>query len=180
MRKEYEMTEDGAKLGEALAKAREADAVGGKTGAEQLIIDRMKAAAAQRAGDFPTAIAALEAIHPKATGAEQGQLAEQLAAAYAQTRNNGKATEWMNKAIASGNTSPTIRQLQQYLLGASGDYNAIARDAGAAVAAAEQAGRRPAEGDLLRLAQAGKYSLASLQVLGGGALGVLGWGADMK
>jgi hypothetical protein len=142
------------KAREALAKAREADAVGGKTGAEQLIIDRMKAAAAQRAGDFPTAIAALEAIHPKVGGAEQGQLAEQLAAAYAQARNNGKATEWMNKAIAAGNTSPTIRQLQQYLLGASGDYNAIARDAGAAVAAAEQAGRRPAEDDLLRLADA--------------------------
>jgi hypothetical protein len=47
-----------------------------------------------------------------------------------------------------------VRQLQQYLQSASGDYNAIARDAGAAVAAAEQAGRRPDEGDLLRLADA--------------------------
>ena len=45
------------KAREALAKAREADAVGGKTAAEQLLIDRMKAAAAQRANDFPTAIA---------------------------------------------------------------------------------------------------------------------------
>ncbi len=142
------------KAREALAKAREADAVGGKTAAEQLIIDRMKAAAAQRANDFPTAIAALEAIHPKVSGAEAGQIAEQLAAAYAQTRNNGKATEWMNKAIAAGNSSATIKQLQQYLLGASGDYAAIARDAAAAVQAAEQAGRRPAEDDLLRLADA--------------------------
>lgn len=142
------------KAREALAKAREADAVGGKTAGEQLVIDRMKAAAAQRANDFPTAIAALEAIHPKVSGAEAGQIAEQLAAAYAQTRNNGKAGEWMNKAIAAGNNSPTIRQLQQYLLGASGDYAAIARDAAAAVQAAEQAGRRPGEDDLLRLADA--------------------------
>lgn len=142
------------KAREALAKAREADAVGGKSAAEQLLIDRMKAAAAQRANDFPTAIAALEAVHPKVSGAEAGQIAEQLAAAYAQTRNNAKATEWMNKAIAAGNNSPTIRQLQQFLLSTSGDFGAIARDAAAAVQAAEQAGRRPAEEDLLRLADA--------------------------
>ena len=142
------------KAREALGKVREAEAVGGKTAAEQLVIDRMKAAAAQRAADFPTAIAALEAIHPRVSGAEAGQIAEQLAAAYAQTRNNGKATEWMNKAIAAGNNSPTLRQLQQFLMGASGDYAAIARDAAAAVQAAEQAGRRPAEDDLLRLADA--------------------------
>jgi len=142
------------KAREALAKVREADAVGGKTPAEQLVIDRMKAAAAQRAGDFPTAIAALEAIHPKTSGPESGQIAEQLAAAYVQTRNNARASEWLAKAVAAGNTSPTLRQLQQYLQGASGDYAAIARDAGSAVAAAEQAGRRPSEDDLLRLADA--------------------------
>jgi hypothetical protein len=142
------------KAREALAKAREADAVAGKTAAEQLIIDRMKAAAAQRAGDFPTAIAALEAIHPKVSGAESGQIAEQLAAAYAQTRNNAKASEWTAKAVAAGNTSPTVRQLQQFLQGASGDYAAIARESAAAVTAAEQAGRRPGEDDLLRLADA--------------------------
>jgi hypothetical protein len=67
------------KAKEALAKVREADAVGGKTAAEQLTIDRMKAAAAQRAGDMGTAIQALESIHGKVGGAEQGQVAEQLA-----------------------------------------------------------------------------------------------------
>jgi hypothetical protein len=77
-------------------------------------------------------------------GAEAGQIAEQLAAAYAQTRNNAKATEWLNKATAAGNNSATLRQLQQFLLSNSGDFNAIARDAAAAVQAAEQAGRRPA------------------------------------
>ena len=139
---------------EALAKVREADAVGGKTGAEQLTIDRMKAAAAQRAGDMATAIQALESVHGKLSGAEAGQIAEQLASAYAQQRNNAKATEWLNKAIAAGNTGGSIKQLQSYLQSASGDYSAIARDAGGAVAAAEQAGRRPDEGDLLRLADA--------------------------
>jgi hypothetical protein len=139
------------KAKEALAKAREADAVGGKTAAEQLLVDRMKAAAAQRAGDSATAIQALESI---LGGAEQGQIAEQLASAHAQARNNGKATEWLNKAVQAGNNSAGVRQLQAYLQSSSGDYAAIARDAGAAVSAAEQAGRRPDEGDLLRLADA--------------------------
>jgi tetratricopeptide (TPR) repeat protein len=47
-----------------------------------------------------------------------------------------------------------VKQLQSYLQSTSGDYAAIARDASAAVSAAEQAGRKPDEGDLLRLADA--------------------------
>jgi len=142
------------KAKEALAKVREADAVGGKSAAEQLTIDRMKAAAAQRAGDMGTAIQALEAIAGKVGGAEAGQIAEQLAAAYAQQRNNAKAGEWLAKAVAAGNNSATVKQLQSYLQSASGDYGAIAKEAAGAVSAAEQAGRRPDEGDLLRLADA--------------------------
>ena len=142
------------KAREALAKVREAESVGGKTAAEQQTIDRMKAAAAQRAGDYAAATQALEALAAKASGNELGQYAEQLAAAYAQLRNNAKANEWLNKAVAAGNNSATVKQLQGYLQSASGDYTAIARDAGAAVAAAEQAGRKPEEGDLLRLADA--------------------------
>ena len=142
------------KAKEALAKVREADAVAGKTAAEQLTIDRMKAAAAQRAGDMATAIQALESVYGKSGGAEQGQIAEQLASAFAQQRNNAKAGEWLAKAVQAGNNSASVKQLQSYLQSASGDYAAIARDAGGAVAAAEQAGRRPEEGDLLRLADA--------------------------
>jgi hypothetical protein len=142
------------KAKEALAKVREAEAVPGKTASEQLTVDRMKAAAAQRAGDTATAIQALEAIAGKVSGAEAGQVAEQLAAAYAQQRNNAKAQEWLNKAIAAGNNGPTVQQLKSYLQAASGDYATIAKEAGAEVAAAEQAGRKPEEGDLLRLADA--------------------------
>jgi hypothetical protein len=142
------------KAKEALAKVREAEAAPGITANERQTIDAMKAAAAQRAGDMGTAIQALESLAGRASGAQLGQYAEQLASAYAQQRNNGKATEWLNKAVAAGNNSGTVKQLQSYLQSASGDYGAIARDAGAAVSAAEQAGRRPDEGDLLRLADA--------------------------
>jgi len=142
------------KAREALAKVREAESVPNRTPAEQLTIDRMKAAAAQRAGDTATAVQALEAVAAKVSGTELGQIAEQLASAYAQSRNNGKAQEWLNRAIQAGNNSATVKQLQSYLQSASGDYGAIAKEAGAAVAAAEAAGRRPEEGDLLRLADA--------------------------
>jgi len=77
-----------------------------------------------------------------------------LASAYAQVRNNAAAADWLKKAQAGGYNTATTKQLQAYLLGASGDYTAIAKDAAATVAAAEAAGRKPAEDDLLRLADA--------------------------
>ncbi len=142
------------KAREALGKVREAEGASGITASERQTINRMKAAAAQRAGDWGTAIQALEALAAGAGGNELGQVAEQLAAAYAQQRNNAKASEWLAKAVAAGNNSATVRQMQQYLQSASGDYAAIAKDAAAAVAAAEQGGRKPDEADLLRLADA--------------------------
>lgn len=139
---------------EALAKVREAEAVPNRTANEQLTIDRMKGAAAQRAGDNATAAQALEAVFNKVSGAEQAQTAEQLAFAYSQLRDWAKSQQWATKAQQLGSTSAQLKQLITYLQSQSGDYSAIAKDAAAAVAAAEQAGRRPEEGDLLRLADA--------------------------
>ena len=72
----------GGKAKEALAKAREADAIGGKNPTEQLMIDRMKGAAAQRAGENATAIAAFESAMAsgRLSGGEQAQIAESPAA----------------------------------------------------------------------------------------------------
>ena len=142
------------KAREALAKVREADAVGGKTGAEQLVIDRMKGAAAQRAGENSTAIQAFEAVFPKVSGNEAAQVAESLAFAYSQAKDWSKTNQWIQKAQSMGAGSAQLKQLHAYVQGQSGDYAAIGRDAAAAVANAEQAGRRPDEGDLLRLADA--------------------------
>lgn len=143
---------------EALAKVREADAIGGKNPAEQLMIDRMKGAAAQRAGDNATAVAAFESVFAsgKLSGAEQAQVAESIAFGYSQMKNNAKATEWVAKARAAGGNSASLNQLAAYLQGASGDYAQIFKDAQAQVQAAEQAGKRPAEDDLLRLADAAR------------------------
>jgi hypothetical protein len=144
------------KAREALAKANQANAVGGKTANEQLVIDRMRGAAAQRAGDYGTAIAAFESVYGRASGAEQAQMAEQVAFAYSQQRNNAKAGEWVAKARAAGGNSASLNQLAAYLQGASGDYSQILKDSQAQVAAAEKAGQRPGEDDLLRLADAAR------------------------
>jgi len=146
------------KAKEALAKAREADAVPGKTPAEQLMVDRMKGAAAQRAGDIPAAIAAFDATMAsgRLSGPEQAQVAESLAFAYSQQKNWAKTTEWANRSRAAGGNSASLNQLIAYVQSQSGDYAQIFKDAQAQVSAAEQAGRRPAEDDLLRLADAAK------------------------
>ncbi|NRF70885.1 hypothetical protein HLB44_28155 [Aquincola sp. S2] len=142
------------KAKEALAKVREADAIGGKTGAEQIMIDRMRGAAAQRAGESGTAIQAFESLFPRVSGAEAAQVAEQLAFAYSQAKDWPRTSQWIQKAQAAGSHSAQLKQLQAYVQGQSGDYGAIARESAAAVSAAEQGGRRPDEGDLLRLADA--------------------------
>ena len=144
------------KAKDALAKAREADAVAGKTPAEQLMVDRMKGAAAQRAGDNVTAIQSFEAMFSsgKLSGPEQAQVAESLAFAYSQQKDWPRTNQWVQRAQAAGSASPQLKQLQAYAQSQSGDYSAIAKEAQAAVAAAEQAGRKPDEGDLLRLADA--------------------------
>ena len=141
---------------EALAKVREADAAPNKTPAEQLTIDRMRGAAAQRAGDHALAIQAFEAVHAsgKLSAAEQAQVAESLAYAYVQTKDLAKAQSWVTKAQQAGGSSAQLKALQTWLQSQSGDHAAVARDAAAAVSAAEAAGQRPAEADLLRLADA--------------------------
>ena len=139
---------------EALAKVREADGVAGKTAAEQLMIDRMKGSAAQRAGDNPAAIAAFEAVFPKVTGTDAAQVAESLAFAYSAAKDWAKTGQWIQKAQSLGGNSAQLKQLQAYVQSQSGDFAAVAKDVGAAVAASEQAGKRPEEGDLLRLADA--------------------------
>jgi hypothetical protein len=142
------------KAKEALVKVHEAEAVPNRTPAEQLTIDRMRGAAAQRAGETAVAIQSFEAVFPKVSGAEAAQVAESLAFAYSQAKDWAKTGQWIQKAQSLGSSSPQLKQLQAYVQSQSGDFAAVARDAAAAVTAAEQAGKRPAEDDLLRLADA--------------------------
>lgn len=141
---------------EALAKVRDADAAPNKTPAEQLTIERMRAAAASRAGDTATAIKAFEALFAgaRAGSPEQAQAAEQLAFQYSQARDWNKTREWANRAKQMGGNAAELDKLLAFVNSQSGDFAQIAKDAQAAIDAAEKAGRRPEEADLLRLADA--------------------------
>ncbi len=142
------------KAKEALAKVNEADAVGGKNAQEQYLVNRMRGSAAQRAGDNASAARAFEAAYPSAPAGEKGQLAESIAFSYSQQRDWAKTTQWIQAAQQAGSNSAQLKQLQAYMQSQSGDYSAIAKQSAAAVAASEQGGGRPAEDDLLRLADA--------------------------
>jgi hypothetical protein len=144
------------KAKEAMVKVREADAAAGKTPSEQLVIDRMKGAAAQRIGDTATTITAFESVYERGGGSEKAQMAEQIAFAYSQQKNWPKTSEWANKAKAAGGSSASLNQLIAFVQSQSGDFSTVMRDSQAAVAAAEKDGRRPGEDDLLRLADASR------------------------
>jgi len=141
---------------EALVKVRDADAAPNKTPAEQLTIERMRGAVAARAGDSATAIKAFEAVFAgsRAGSPEQTQAAEQLAFLYSQTRDWTRTREWANRARQLGGNAADLDKLLAFVNAQSGDFALIAKDAQAAIEAAEKAGRKPEEADLLRLADA--------------------------
>jgi hypothetical protein len=89
---------------------------------------------------------------------EAGRLATTVAGIYAQQHNNAKALQWVEKAKAAGYSGSDLRQIQDYVQGSSGDYAQVARDNAAKIQAAESAGRRPDEDDLLRLADAYRHT----------------------
>lgn len=144
------------KAKEALAKVREAEAVPNRTPAEQLTIERMRGAAAARAGETQTAIRAYEAVlaSGRAGAAEQAQTAATLAHLYAQAKDWNKTREWAQRAKQQGASAADMDKLLAFVNAQSGDFAAVARDAQVRVEAAEKAGRRPEESDLLTLADA--------------------------
>ncbi len=145
------------KAKEALAKLNGVVSAGPD---DTYMLARIRGAAYQRMGDNGAAAQQLEAAFAtgKVPGNEAGQLAETIAGIYAQQHNNAKAMQWVEKAKAAGDNSAGVRQIQEYVQGSSGDYAQIARDNAAKIQAAESAGRRPDEDDLLRLADAYRHT----------------------
>jgi len=145
------------KAKEALAKL---NGVSGSGPDDTYMLARIRGAAYQRMGDNGAAAQQLEAAFAtgKVPGNEAGQLAETIAGIYAGQHNNGAAMKWVEKAKAAGDNSSSLRQIQDYIQGSSGDYGQIARDNAAKISAAESAGRRPDEDDLLRLADAYRHT----------------------
>jgi hypothetical protein len=138
------------KYKEALAKVREADAVGGKTAGENSLIERMRIAAASGAGDVETAAKSFEAISAQVSAAERLRMIESLAGGYYRAQNYSKAMQWGQRYFKEGGTSGAIRTLliqSQYL---AGDFAGAARELTTEIQHAEKAGSPPGE-DRLKL-----------------------------
>ena len=137
---------------EALAKVRDADAVGGKSANESFMIERMRMAAASGAGDADTAARSYDAIagSPKIAAADKLKMVESIAGSYYRSREYAKSMQWAQRYFRDGGGSPAIRTMliqSQYL---AGDFAGAAKELNAEVAATEKAGGTPGE-DRLKL-----------------------------
>jgi hypothetical protein len=133
------------KYREALAKVREADAVGGKTAAENNTLERMRLAAASGAGDADTAARAFESLSGGMGGAEKLRTIESIAGTYYRAKEYAKAQQWYGRYFREGGTSGANRTLMiqtQYL---SGDFAGVSKELMAEIQAAERNGAVPAE-----------------------------------
>ncbi|MEO6410316.1 MAG: hypothetical protein ABIO45_16410 [Burkholderiaceae bacterium] len=137
---------------EALAKIRDADAVGGKSANENFVIERMRMAAASGAGDADTAARSYDAISgsSKISASDKLKMVESIAGSYYRAREYSKSMQWSQRYFRDGGTSPAIRTMliqSQYL---GGDFAGAAKELNAEVAATEKAGGTPGE-DRLKL-----------------------------
>jgi Tfp pilus assembly protein PilF len=133
------------KFREALAKVREADAVGGKTGAESTMVERRRLAAASGAGDADTAARAFEAVSGSVAGPDKLRMIESIAGSYYRAKEYAKAQQWYARYFKEGGTSGANRTLMiqtQYL---SGDLAGASKELMAEIQGAERSGAVPAE-----------------------------------
>lgn len=142
------------KFKEALARVREADAIGGKSAHEQLTVDRMRAVAAYGAGDHETAARSFEAViaSGKLAPADQLKIIQALSSIYYTAKDYPKAIVSLNRYFKEGGEDPKLRALliQTYYL--SGDYPRASKELEADLRADDKAGRTPSEDQLQLLA----------------------------
>jgi len=142
------------KYKEALAKIREADAIGSKTGSESFTIERMRAAVAAGAGDNATAIKSFETVIESGhlTSGEQLKFIQALAGLYYQNKDYPKTITWLSRYLKEGGDDSRMRALliQTYYL--NGDFARAGKEVQAEIQAEEKSGRAPSEEQLQLLA----------------------------
>ena len=133
------------KYREALAKVREADAVGGKSAAETTMIERMRLAAASGAGDADMAARSFEALSGGMSGAEKLRTIESIAGSYYRAKEYAKAQQWYARYFAEGGTSAVNRTLMTQTQYLSGDLAGVIKQVTAEIQSAERSGATPSE-----------------------------------
>jgi len=144
----------GHKYKEAMAKIHEAESIPNRTPYENYILDRMRAAAADGAGDTETATKSFEAVinSGKLPADQQLQMMEAIAGTYYRAKDYTHTTNWLQRYQKEGGTNPQMRTLliqSQYL---AGDYAGASQELAAEFADDERANRIPTEVRLQLLA----------------------------
>jgi thioredoxin-like negative regulator of GroEL len=115
---------------EALAKLKEADAVGGKTENEKYLIERTRASAAAAAGDNETAAHAFEAVinSGKLPAAETPKFTQALAGLYYRAKDYPKAITWIQRALKDNPGDTQMHELLTQTYYISGKYAEAAKE----------------------------------------------------
>src|SRR6266851_1183339 len=146
----------GKKAKEALAMAREAQAVPNKTPYESYMVTRLIAQAAAGAGEPGLAAKAFEEIigAAPAADAERRQFAAAAAGQYYIAKDYAKAAELAARYAKLGGTDKSVHTIYVQALYLGNNFAAAAKAISADVEAEEDAGKAPAEEQLQLLANA--------------------------
>src|SRR5947208_16360506 len=146
----------GKKAKEALAMAREAQAVPNKTPYESYMVTRLIAQAAAGAGEPVVAAKAFEEItgSASATDAERRQFAAVAAGQYYIAKDYAKAAELAARHAKLGGTDKSVHTLYVQALYLGNNFAAAAKAISADIDAEEVAGKAPAEEQLQLMANA--------------------------
>lgn len=115
---------------EALAKLKDADAVGGKSEFEKYQIERVRAAAAAGAGDTDTAIRAFEAVinSGRLSASETPNFTKGLANFYYRAKDYPKAINWMQRVLKDNPNDAQTHELLTQTYYISGKYAEAAKE----------------------------------------------------
>jgi len=135
---------------QALADVAKADAVKDKTPQEVVLIEQMRASAAQGAGDNPTAIKSFEAVIASGTlpAAEQQRILFAIAGLDFGQKDYAKSISTLARYTKEGGNDPRARDLLIDSYFYNNDFANTAKEVSVDVAATEKAGKAPTEKQL--------------------------------
>lgn len=138
---------DAKKYGEALAKLKEADAIGNKTPFEEGLLEQMRLIAAIYAEEPAVAAKAYDALAATGTMTADQKLRfiQNIAGAYYRAKDYAGAANWTNRYLQAGGSDPVMRVslAQAYYL--NNDFANATKATSEAIDAYERAGQLPTE-----------------------------------
>jgi hypothetical protein len=139
---------------EALAKVREAQAVGDRTPYENYLVERVLGQAAAAAGEPSTAARAFEnvATSPASPEGERRQFLAAAASQYYLLKSYAKAAELAGRYFKDGGTEKSVRTIYVQALYLGNDFAGAAKELMKDLEADEREGKAPGEEQLQLLA----------------------------